>query len=200
MSLLMDRETAHRWRSAHTLPELGEVTALWLEGEIPSQAGYMPNCGPEDETLPHVEVLAAINRAGYVTDWSQPGHAEVIGYDRDRWCQRAAVSGFMEAGPGIERVWRLAAASGLYCLVYRPLAQHRARRGQAAVEVTSRNGQVFTLFGVQRDRDELWGGELGRRCESTLWQSAREVVVCDPDWGRNDRLWPMLAEFAKVGA
>lgn len=35
------------WRQARSLPELGELTALWLEGAITSQPGYAPGYGPD---------------------------------------------------------------------------------------------------------------------------------------------------------
>src|SRR6266536_3121043 len=65
---------ARRWMSATSLAELGELTALWLEGEI----GQAPtNLGPPaGETAELIPVLAAVNRAGLVTDCSQPGMSE----------------------------------------------------------------------------------------------------------------------------
>ncbi|WP_157881130.1 DUF6919 domain-containing protein [Streptomyces griseoruber] len=62
-----------RWRSAHTVADLGELMALWLEGELRSWPGYMPGCGPDEETTHLIPSLAALNRAGFLTIASQPG-------------------------------------------------------------------------------------------------------------------------------
>ena len=68
------------WEAARTLADLGELTAQWLEGAIASQPAYTPGCGPDPETAPLIPVLACCNRAGYVTNGSQPGEAGT-GYD-----------------------------------------------------------------------------------------------------------------------
>src|SRR5690242_948094 len=78
------------WACARTLADLGQLTARWLEGDLATVPGY--GCRPAAETALLVPVLAAVNRAGYVTAGSQPGHAGP-GYDRARWEQRAAVEG-----------------------------------------------------------------------------------------------------------
>jgi hypothetical protein len=69
----MPRATRQRWQEASTLRELGELTALWLEGKLDSQPGYVPRVGPDKETTELVAVLARLNRIGYLTDSSQPG-------------------------------------------------------------------------------------------------------------------------------
>jgi len=77
---------AARWHSARTLAGLGELTAQWLEGKI----GYVPGYGgapPDEETEPLIPVLAAANRAGFVTIVSQPGEEPTAGYDGETWMQ-----------------------------------------------------------------------------------------------------------------
>jgi hypothetical protein len=72
------------WEQPLDLAELGELTALWLEGAISTP---MYGGGPDEETIALMPALVAMNRNGYVTDFSQPG-------EKDRgWWQRAAVSG-----------------------------------------------------------------------------------------------------------
>src|ERR1700678_2550864 len=88
-----DREA---WASARTLADLGELTAQWLEGGIISQPGYAPGCGPDEETVPLIPILATLNRAGFVTSGSQPGDAG-YGSEGTGWQQRAAVEGFADA-------------------------------------------------------------------------------------------------------
>ncbi len=73
----MDPEDAARWRAARTLADLGELTAQWLEGKIASIPAVVPGCGPGEETAELIPVLAACNRAGYVTTVSRPGEEPV---------------------------------------------------------------------------------------------------------------------------
>jgi hypothetical protein len=77
-----------RWHAGRTIADLGELTAQWLEGSIASGPWYGGR--PEDETTPLIPVLAAVNRAGFVTDFSQPGEK----LDEDGCAQRASVGGF----------------------------------------------------------------------------------------------------------
>jgi hypothetical protein len=194
MNLGMDRETSRRWRAAHTLADYGELTAQWLEGRIPSQPGYQPNCGPDDETLPHVEVLAAINRAGYITDCSQPG-IDCIGYDHARWRQRAAVTGFMQMESQAVDLLRRLDRAGIAGIGLKPLNERCGKFG--GIEVTRRKRKGYTWFGGPRDYDEIMAFNGGSpRVVHRLWFDCFEVVAYDPEWGRNDRLWPVLADFA----
>jgi hypothetical protein len=120
------------WDKARTVADLGELTARWLEGSISWNPTYTNgdtyaaevgtfNRPPEDETKPYVHLLAAVNRAGFVTNFSQPGEVAcrepsfvsflpqfgdkeptVITWphdERDRW-QRASVFGFMDPTDG----------------------------------------------------------------------------------------------------
>lgn len=84
-----DSGDAALWRTARTLLDLGEPMARWLEGVITYQPGHGGD-GHGPETDPLVAVLAAVNRVGYVTTFSQPG--EIVG----DWYQRAAVDGFCD--------------------------------------------------------------------------------------------------------
>jgi len=92
----MTPEDSERWGTARTLTDLGELTAQWLEGKIGSVPGTMPGCGPDEETAELIPVLAACNRAGFVTVVSQPGEEPALGYDGQIWTQRAALEGFAD--------------------------------------------------------------------------------------------------------
>ncbi|MFJ9521790.1 DUF6919 domain-containing protein [Kitasatospora sp. NPDC101801] len=115
--LIMSRADRRAWRSAATLADLGELTAQWLEGTRASWPGYVPGYGPDSETTDTpglVRALALANRAGYVTNASQPGeHGPDQG--QDWWAQRTAVSGFV-ADPQALHTLRLVAES--YGLLY----------------------------------------------------------------------------------
>ena len=76
------------WPATRTLADLGELPALFLKGQIqqtPTDGGP-----PDPETAPLIPVLAACNRAGFITHMSQPG----IMPNRHGSAQRADVSGY----------------------------------------------------------------------------------------------------------
>lgn len=190
----MSRQDRDLWASARTLADLGELTARWIEGTIASQPGY---CGPSDiEDPAMVPVLARLNRAGFMTTASQQGFAET-GAGETYQAQRAAVEGF--AGPEMTSALILAADDvGLTAVVRDPASLPRWRyRCDRAVTVTIVNGRSFTRFGVQLPRRHIRDGWIGYgichrdavKALCTAWQ----VTVIDPEWGRPDLLWPVLA-------
>ncbi len=186
----MNREDRKRWASARTLADLGELTALWLGGEIGETPTYLGP--PNDETSCIAVVLSAANRAGYVTETSQPGYR-----DGSDCAQRAGVSGFADDVTA-DRLARAASASGLVCYV------RRARRWRslhaAAVCVTLEYGRPFTRFGSWLSRRFI-AGEWSGHCHPTAVDAlcdAWQVTLIDPEWGRNSVLWPMLAGFARI--
>ena len=188
----LDRE---QWRCARTFADIGELTALWLEGYVASVPGY---CGPPDEeTKELIPVLAKLNRAGFVTTGSQPAF-DARGYDGARWRQRVAVEGF--AGPEMTPALIAAANdTGLTVVVRDPAALPRWRyRYDRSVTVTTREGERYTAFGVQLPRRHIRDGWLGygichRDAAGTLC-AAWQVTVIDPEWGRPDVLWRVLEQ------
>ena len=195
--LTMSAADRRAWEAARTLDDLGELTARWLEGTIASQPGYEPGCGPDPETAALIPVVARCNRAGYVTCGSQPAEAGT-GYDGARWEQRAAVQGFAPAGVA-GRIWEAAEAAGLTVITHAPatLPRYRIRYGHAEA-VTVRGGRPYTYFGAQLPRRHLrdrWTGYgICHPSAVTALCSAWQVTVLDPQWGRNDRLWPVLRD------
>lgn len=184
------------WQATKTLSDLGELTALWLEGKIPSRPGY--EGGPDEETVPLIGALAAVNRAGYVTTASQPGY-DGPGYDGAHWRQRAGVDGF--ADDSMREL--LAAAAKQLDLIF---IQHKAGRRtshQDAVTVTERKGRRVTGFGVclsRRHIQDSWAGYgiCPHEAQDALCE-AWQVTIVDPEWGRDDRLWAMLADIRVRG-
>ncbi len=191
----MSRRDYGLWSSTSSLQDLGDLTALYLEGKIASQPGYQPGTGPDEETQPHIATLAAVNRAGFVTTCSQPGD-DGPGYDGKHWRQRAAVDGFISDVCDLKR---LAQAAGLTFIAKR--SSRWKNRYQDAVAVTERDGRHLTGFGVQLSRRHLrdpWVGygvcsEAAQDALCDAWQ----VTIIDPEWGRNTVLWPMLDRYAK---
>lgn len=181
------------WHSASTLADVGQLTARWLEGDLPAVPGYFGP--PDEETLPLVPVLAALNRGGFVTSSSQPGRA---GRDRDGilWEQRAAIEGF--TGPVLtHRIAEAARRAGLTVITHNPawLPRWRIRYGQV-LPVTRRDGEDVTSFGAARPRrylrDSWTGYGACHRAAVDAVCSAWQVTVIDPQWGRQDLLWSVL--------
>jgi len=180
-------------KSAATLADLGELTARWLEGEIPEIPSYRG--GPDPETAPLVPVLAAANRAGFVTVCSQPGTNPDTGYDGATWVQRAAVDGVCDMATAQRLVWA-ANRAGLRAIV----APARAEDDQR-VEVTLRNDEPYTFFGV-RAWPEI-AREFGAEDNNTLREvigASYQVTLIDPEYGAGEALWELLAAALAAGA
>lgn len=131
--------------------------------------------------------MAALNRAELVTHFSQPGQPLVAGS-----AQRAAVGGFCDK-PMLDRLERAIVGTDRVLL--------RLQSGQdstAQVVVTLHQGQGFTWLGMAAGPEEvtdLHGDDLAP-ATLTMLIEAWEVHLFDPVWGRNDVLWPVLAELA----
>lgn len=181
-------ETEH-WRAARTLADLGEVTALFLEGKI----GETPTHGgpPDPETAELTAVLAACNRAGFVTTMSQPG----VPVDEHGSAQRADVSGFAS-----NRTFAAltAAVADMDLIITACRAPHEEHGWGPFTTITLDYGEEFSWDGGALSRTELeyhyedtcHPDAVRELCDA--WQ----VTLIDPQWGRNDLLWPPLREFA----
>ncbi len=112
----MSRGDRRRWRATRSLADVAALTALWLEGAVASQPNYQPNYGPDEETVPLVPMLAAWNRAGFLTDGSQPGDLEECAVLGTLGRQRAAVDGFIDRYTG-SRIMAAAIEAGLWVVV-----------------------------------------------------------------------------------
>ncbi|MFF7258609.1 DUF6919 domain-containing protein [Streptomyces microflavus] len=191
----MSRADKRRWRSAENLQELGHLVASWLIGDLASQPGYQPNCGPDEETQHLIPVLVAVNRLGFVTDGSQPAFAG-YGYDNHWWEQRAAVSGVVDDPQLRDRLVAAAEVAGL------TVVQHdmTPRRHAEGVPVTRSLGRARTHFGrflPVRDLRTVWQPEIiGRRTFEKV-AAAWQLTLIDPEWGRDDVLWEALAEVVR---
>ena len=186
--------TRDPWASARTLAELGELTARWLEGAIPSVPGYTGE--PDPETAELTPVLARLNRAGFVTTCSQPAF-DGTGYDGAHWQQCAAVEGFTDSPDLVMRIRQGERAYGLAVIAHDPatLPRWRFRWGRETA-ATWRAGEEYTWFGVQIPRryirGSLFGGGICCRKGLDAFCSAWQVTVIDPERGRPDVLWRTL--------
>lgn len=190
-----------RWAAARTLAGIGALTALWLEGAITSQPAYADPApgedpGPDPETRGLVPVLAACNRAGFVTSCSQPG--EITGSTGWPWKQRAAVEGFAD-GAALTRLRAAVAGTSVILTAQKPRRWRCSYSHAVPVSAGGASGRTRTSFGVCLSRRHLadsWTGygvchRDGVKALQTAWQ----VALIDPEWGRNDLLWPLLAAF-----
>lgn len=178
------------WSTARTLSQVGELTAQWLEGKVTHHSGFghpATGGGPDPETAPLVPALAAINRAGLVTDFSQPGHPE-----RDGMLQRAAMCGFCTEST----VERLATVTGPTDLV---MLQEYSDSG-VRVPVTLAYGEQHTWIGGALTPDYLALCYAGLDPAAVLvLQQSWYVSILDPIWGRHDLLWPRLLDALTGG-
>lgn len=183
------RADRRRWAAAQTLPELADLMALWLEGELTMWPGY--NDGAAEETTALIPTLAAANRGGFLTDQSQPGW-DGPGFDGLRWQQRAAVTGFTTDEQLLTRLRQTGEAAGVTVLISHPrlLPVGRGATG------TLRGGQPYTHFGEYMPSPilrHIWAGISRPAMAEVL--DAWQVCLIDPDINRNDRLWPALDQL-----
>lgn len=174
----MPAEHRAQWQTARTVRDLGQIGALYLEGKIGSQPAYLPNCGIDEETYRLAPMLARVNRAGFFTNNSQPAH------DDDRPDDTAWVLGFTDQR-GAQNLIQLLDGSGLTYLLQRacdrrPFAEHG-------------RPQSSSLFSERDIRSYF------HDCHPTAVDAlvdAVQVVIEDPEPGRDDRVWPLLEAYA----
>jgi hypothetical protein len=141
---------------------------------------------------------SAGDRAGYVTTVSQPGEEPAPGYDGRLWTQRAAVQGFASAD-AIAGLRPCTAGTPLIVLVTGP-ADSIERGQESRIPVTLAGDQENTWFGSHLDRGDIEDDQAGYGiCHPGAIEAlcaAWQVTIIDPEWGRNDVLWPALGSFA----
>jgi hypothetical protein len=149
-------------------------------------------------TLDDLCELTAANRAGFLTDGSQPGRGGVLqsGPLTREGCQRAAVSGYAAADV-LARLRSAAVGTGLIFEAH--LAARRRTSYRHAVVVTLDAGKPFTWFGATLSRSDLsFEYETCHKDARNAVREAWQVTIIDPVYGRNDVLWPALAELAEL--
>lgn len=168
------------WRSARSLADLGECTALWLEGRIAEQPGYGGQVDVDEDLAPGMTgALIAANRAGYVTVQSQGGS--------DRFGQQAAVIGLTT--PDMAKWLAEAMPEPIRVAVWgRPPRDFREQR-----RWDLESGAVFGPEQIAgRSGLELWyaGCHPDALAEAfAAWQ----VAIWHPEVGPND-MWAALHE------
>lgn len=193
----INRTEQTMWESAANLADIGSLTALWLEGRIEHQAGYCAPVDVDEDDVPGLaNLLAACCRAGIVTRQSQAA-AACIGYDGNWWEQRAAVEGFA-TDDALARLTAIVTAAGLSIQAGKAGRRTSQRN---SVDVTLCAGRAVTGFGVILSEshlaDEWTGYGICRPSAVQEIIGSWQVLVYDPEWNRNVRLWPALTRFAE---
>lgn len=169
------------WRGARTLEDLGELTAAWLEGTI----SYLPTCTvetPDAETRDLIPYLAAANRAGFVTDQSQPGEPLTDGCG-----QRAFVTGYCSE-PVVDRIRDAILAADLVAIFNPPGWISPVR-----IPVTIDDGAEYSWIGDPIDEENIrhfYSDDCPGAVDALL--DAWQVAIFDPVWGRTEELWARL--------
>jgi hypothetical protein len=196
----LSRQDARLWRQVESLEDIGELTARWLEGDIETHPGYYGR--PDEETSELIPVLADLNRAGYVTTGSQPGEGPVRGvWDEPElrwWWQRAAVDGFARAEVA-DRIQETSAESGLTVVRHERAGWRTDWDDAVWVTATGpeeapeppENARMHTSFGAHLSRKVI-ATECLDATSAEFVYGTPQVTVVDPQWGRNDLLWPAL--------
>ena len=176
------------WQAARSFPELCALAARFLEGDLPFFPGWMaPDIDEETDAL--VPYLVAATRRGLLPTASQPGACPPLSHDGRPWKQRAFVVGFASAD---FEDWV------------------RGRCAGTPLEVRSfgatKSGGEAVPCGVQGDREYLWIGtgqgpdELGIFADAVHpvalrdLRATRYLCLWDPEWGRDELLWPILGD------
>ena len=173
------------WRDTRTIADIGQVMARWLTGEVRYWSGH--GDGIDSETRHLLPTLVALNQAGVVTTNSQPGY-DGTGYDGAHWRQKAWLTAIVDdRSPLLGRLILSAEAAGMTVL--------RGNRHHGQTVLTDRNGEPWTDIRGRIPRNHLareWHG-LSRQGLKELRTHGAVLHIVDPVWGRDDRLWPALA-------
>lgn len=178
--------TVTKWSEARTLADAGILTADWLEGRL---EGDHPNGydRPDEETLPLVPTLAAINRAGFLTLNSQPACREVV--DGEVWEELAWVDGLVDDERLLGRLaleaWRFDLHVVVHCGPGRDFG--------LAYPVTSVDGVPVTWVGGRVGYDDV--AFVFEGCHGDVVKAAVcawQVTLVDSNVFGGGRLWRLL--------
>jgi Domain of unknown function (DUF6919) len=175
------RRARDAWRAANDFPELCELGARFVEGDL----AHFPGWGaPEtdDETDRVADLLAAACRAGFLTVASQLGSEDEPGADGRLERRRAFVTGFIDPvlGPALEDL----GTRGLRVVLDQCTELALGLRGADAFLALGPGAREAEL--------ELFGEDLGPAGRQAL-DGTRWIAIVDPEWGRDDHLWTGLA-------
>lgn len=187
-------EDRPRWAAAKTLPDLCDLTAQWLAGDIQSQPSYYGPVDVDEDDAPGLTAtLIALNRAGFLTHNSQCGF-DGTGYDGAHWTQIASVVGFCD-DVFLKRLRHEPKLRGhrISIRASRPDRPYKRNPGDDVI-VTRRDGHPYTGFGGQlraRQVADLYDGCSDEAIEAV--RSANHVVIYTYG-GHGNGMWPVLLD------
>jgi uncharacterized protein DUF6919 len=168
------------WLSAETLPELGELTARWVAGELPLSATY--GGPPDPETADIARTLIAINRAGALTIESQPGWTGPCRAAGQHVRQRALVLLYVPTDRAPEL--RTALTDAGMWVIEDPKAE----------PLVIEDGRYSSTYRVGNPLHHLT--HISRKAARAL-DDATWLLLIDPVMGREDSpLWNVLDNYA----
>jgi hypothetical protein len=176
------------WSEAKSLADLGEMTARWLLGLVPTHPCQE---GPPDlETNKIRRSLIRLNRSGWVTDFSQPAEPH-----HDGCAQRACVSGFCEEGLA-KTIATLMLRTELIALPFPP-----SGGGGYQIPITIDDYHPFTWHGSfdPQYAFDSFTEILPHEALHAL-RGAWYIIVIDPVWGRQRYLWQQVEKVIRQGA
>lgn len=182
-------EQLRPWLACRTLPELGARQADWLTGQLDYTPSYDTIRPQSVLSVPAAyAALVEVNRAGVIVTMAlehDDDRAAVSGYATDD-----AIVGVRELcrDVGLEVRTRIGPASTRKQFLLRCTWDHCPGRCECPGNADGpREHELFTWRGCHRQISEELAEVL-----TDAWQ----VMVFDPEPGRNDRLWPALARVA----
>lgn len=196
--MTIKRRERKLWASAETLEDLGDLMAMWLEGDLRSRPGYY---GKTDlDTAELTELCAALCRAGVVTVQSGPGmqwHDDLAGFGRSRIC----VEAFTDEG-GLTGLRTACDGTDLMVVAHRtPARRLLGRTDGPDIPLVQWDYRTVGTLCHPIDRSyvgTMWDG-ISREAFAVVvdgWQ----VAVIDPQWGRSELLLAVLGEWARNAA
>jgi len=169
------------WKQATTFSDLCELTAQFIEERSPFLPGYGAD-SVDSETEPLVPYLAAFNHSGFLTTTSQPGE------DHSDLKQRAFVDGFALEGVA-RRIHRVSLYSELHIVATPPGFPAGFHTPVTVSDFMPHTWTGFSCFGELEYFEKACGAFAFQELR-TAWS----VSIIDLQWGRNDYLWPQIAQ------
>jgi hypothetical protein len=199
------------WIRARGFDDARELMARWLEGHVRTRPDYFDSeLGPDTETheFGMAPRLADLNRSGYLTTGSQPGHDFLPDVRGHLWRQRAEVDGWLRADLAAHVVERLARADLAFVVGERHDADPSLIRLDGRIPVTERRAKrrwrsawadpiTTASIAVEQPAERLDPHNsfdlLTAEAREDIARSSVFLLVLDPRWGDNRTLWETLA-------
>jgi hypothetical protein len=185
------------WGAATSLADLAGLTADWIDGTISDHPGWSGQ--PDPETFQIAESLIALNRAGWLTIDSQPGHEA----NEHGEVQRHAVKLILT--PEQAATFQAAFEHTRYLrslptpLVPQAPTEYR-RAVPVMVSAVAESGHIEGTCWFGTGPDEEWellfGEDLMRPELRRALEKAMVVAIAAPRWGSDDDgLWDALCDL-----